>query len=43
MARGSARVNGKQLEQGDALILSQESAVKVEAAKQAELLLFDLA
>ena len=40
--RGSATVNGVQLGAGDALKLSQEAAVQLERADQAEILLFDL-
>ena len=40
--RGSATVNGVQLVAGDALKLSQEAAVQLERADQAEILLFDL-
>jgi quercetin 2,3-dioxygenase len=43
VARGQARVNGQLLEAGDAVALSEEPAVRVEAGKGAEVLVFDLA
>jgi hypothetical protein len=42
VARGSARVNGEVLNQGDGAALSGERAVELEGIDGAELLLFDL-
>jgi len=42
MARGSARVNGQALEAGDALKISGEQRVRIDGAREAEVLLFDL-
>src|SRR6266540_2826824 len=43
MARGSAAVNGVQLQAGDGAQISTESALTIAATSKAELLLFDLA
>lgn len=43
VAKGSAKVNGKELEEGDGAAISHETTVQVEAAKPSEVLLFDLA
>jgi redox-sensitive bicupin YhaK (pirin superfamily) len=43
LARGSATVNGERLLAGDALAVSGETGVSVQAGDQAEVLLFDLA
>jgi redox-sensitive bicupin YhaK (pirin superfamily) len=43
VARGRARVNGKELGAGDAAALSDEAAVTVEGVDGAEVLVFDLA
>ncbi len=43
VARGSLEVNGKKLEQGDGLAATAEPRIVFEKAKQAEVLLFDLA
>ena len=43
VARGSLEVNGQKLEQGDALAATNEPKLVLTNAKQAELLLFDLA
>jgi quercetin 2,3-dioxygenase len=43
VTRGSVRLNGKELNAGDGAAVSNESKVQVEAAKAAEVLLFDLA
>ncbi|MFY0541588.1 pirin family protein [Nannocystis pusilla] len=42
VARGTARVNGRDLEAGDALALSNEPAVTVEGTSGGEVLVFDL-
>lgn len=42
MARGSATVNGQSLNAGDALKLTETQEVKIEAGKDAEVLVFDL-
>jgi len=42
VVRGSARVNGRALEAGDALKIDGEDEVRVDGARSAELLLFDL-
>jgi redox-sensitive bicupin YhaK (pirin superfamily) len=42
VASGSVDVNGHQLEAGDGLALSKESALRIKAISQAEVLLFDL-
>jgi quercetin 2,3-dioxygenase len=42
VARGSARVNGRDLKAGDALALSNEPAVTVEGTSGGEVLVFDL-
>jgi redox-sensitive bicupin YhaK (pirin superfamily) len=43
VARGSVRVNGTELKQGDGAAISKESEVRVEAPENSEVLLFDLA
>ena len=43
VARGRARVNGKELGAGDAAALSDEGAVSIEGVDGAEVLVFDLA
>jgi len=43
VARGKARVNGKDLAAGDAAAISDESVVRVEGVEDSEVLLFDLA
>jgi redox-sensitive bicupin YhaK (pirin superfamily) len=43
IARGSVRVNGKELKAGDGAAISNETKVRVEAAAPSEVLLFDLA
>lgn len=43
VARGSVKVNGKELNAGDGAAVSNEAKVRVEAAKPSEVLLFDLA
>jgi redox-sensitive bicupin YhaK (pirin superfamily) len=42
VAEGEVTVNGKRLSGGDAAALSQESALKLDAAKPSQVLLFDL-
>ena len=42
VARGSIRVNGVELKQGDGAAVSNENAVRVEARDPSEVLLFDL-
>jgi redox-sensitive bicupin YhaK (pirin superfamily) len=42
VARGEARVNGRELAQGDAAAVSEERVVRVEGTKDAEVLVFDL-
>jgi redox-sensitive bicupin YhaK (pirin superfamily) len=43
VAKGSVKVNGKQLNAGDGAAVSNETEVRVQATKQSEVLLFDLA
>jgi quercetin 2,3-dioxygenase len=43
VARGSVRVNGTELAQGDGASVSDEAALKIEGLAEAELLVFDLA
>jgi redox-sensitive bicupin YhaK (pirin superfamily) len=43
LARGSLEVNGANLSAGDGAAISKESRVEISAAKDSELLLFDLA
>lgn len=43
VAKGAVVVNGKQLAAGDGAAISNETAVRVDAAKPSEVLLFDLA
>lgn len=42
LARGKALVNGQALETGDALLMTEESELKIEVSDQAEVLFFDL-
>jgi len=42
MVRGSARIGGESLEAGDALKIAGEARVRIDGARDAELLLFDL-
>ncbi len=42
MARGSAKVNGALLREGDGARIAQETMIEMAAHEQAELLLFDL-
>lgn len=42
LAEGEAIVNGEQLKAGDALALSEETTVKIEATKPSQVLVFDL-
>jgi redox-sensitive bicupin YhaK (pirin superfamily) len=42
VARGSAKLNGTQLEEGDGAAISDEKAVELTGVKEAEVLLFDL-
>jgi redox-sensitive bicupin YhaK (pirin superfamily) len=43
VAKGSVRVNGKELKRGDGAAVSNETKVRVEAVEPSEVLLFDLA
>jgi quercetin 2,3-dioxygenase len=43
VARGSIRLNGKDLSQGDGAAVSKETEVRVESKEPSEVLLFDLA
>jgi redox-sensitive bicupin YhaK (pirin superfamily) len=43
LIRGELKVNGQKLNTGDALLLEQESQIRITDAKQAEVLVFDLA
>jgi redox-sensitive bicupin YhaK (pirin superfamily) len=43
VARGRARVNGRELESGDGIALAEEPRVELEGLDDAELLVFDLA
>ena len=43
VARGSVTLNGKRLDEGDGAAISEEKAVELAGADQAEVLLFDLA
>jgi hypothetical protein len=43
LARGSVRLNGKQLNAGDGAAVSDESQIQLEATEPSEVLLFDLA
>ena len=42
VARGSLQANGYALAAGDALMYADEAAVELSAAKEAEVLLFDM-
>jgi redox-sensitive bicupin YhaK (pirin superfamily) len=43
VARGSVKLNGKQLEEGDGAAISKEKSVELTGVDNAEVLLFDLA
>jgi len=43
IARGRARVNGRELESGDGIALAEEPQIEIEGISDAELLVFDLA
>ena len=43
VARGSVKLNGKELKQGDGAAISDEKQVTIEGVESAEVLLFDLA
>ena len=43
VARGSVKLNGKQLDEGDGAAVSEEKAIELTGVKDAEVLLFDLA
>jgi redox-sensitive bicupin YhaK (pirin superfamily) len=43
VARGSVRLNGTELQQGDGAAISKETKVRIEAPESSEVLLFDLA
>ena len=43
VARGSVRLNDLNLDQGDGVAISQEGELRISAAEEAEILLFDLA
>jgi redox-sensitive bicupin YhaK (pirin superfamily) len=43
VAKGEVEVNGQHLYQGDGAAISEEKELKIKAAKEAEILLFDLA
>jgi redox-sensitive bicupin YhaK (pirin superfamily) len=43
VARGSVKLNGKELQEGDGAAISEEKAVELTGVKDAEVLLFDLA
>jgi quercetin 2,3-dioxygenase len=43
VARGSVKLNGKELQEGDGAAISEEKAVELTGVKEAEVLLFDLA
>lgn len=43
VAKGAVELNGKQLTQGDGAAISDERTIKIKGAKDAEVLLFDLA
>jgi len=43
MARGSAKLNGQELAEGDGAAISEEKAIELTGVKDAEVLLFDLA
>ena len=42
VARGTVRINGQELTEGDGAAISEETLVRVEGVKDAEVLLFDL-
>jgi redox-sensitive bicupin YhaK (pirin superfamily) len=43
VARGSVKLNGKELQEGDGAAISEEKAVELTGMQDAEVLLFDLA
>jgi redox-sensitive bicupin YhaK (pirin superfamily) len=43
IARGSVKLNGKELAEGDGAAISAEKSVELTGVKDAEVLLFDLA
>jgi len=43
VARGTVKLNGKQLEEGDGAAVSAEKSLELVGVKNAEVLLFDLA
>ncbi len=43
VARGSVKLNGTELREGDGAAISEEKAVELTGVKDAEVLLFDLA
>ncbi len=43
IAKGTIELNGKKLEQGDGAAISEEKALSIKGAEDAEVLLFDLA
>ena len=43
VARGSVKLNGKELETGDGAQISEEKSLQLTGVKDAEVLLFDLA
>ena len=43
MARGSVKLNGQELAEGDGAAISEEKAIELTGVKDAEVLLFDLA
>ena len=43
VARGSVKLNGKELETGDGAAISEEKSLQLTGVKDAEVLLFDLA
>jgi len=43
LIRGELKVNGQKISTGDALLLEQENQIRITDAKQAEVLVFDLA
>ncbi|MBT7943095.1 MAG: hypothetical protein HN719_07045, partial [Alphaproteobacteria bacterium] len=42
-ARGTAEINGQQLDQGDGVSIDQEGKISITATSDAEFLLFDMA
>jgi redox-sensitive bicupin YhaK (pirin superfamily) len=43
VARGSVKLNGKELETGDGAAISEEKTLQLTGVKDAEVLVFDLA